>query len=186
MTEETNLSGYAPSRRRVMCGVAALAVAGALPLPGALAAVTAPEAPPPGFLALSARLTGVALDQVNQAQAAQIWSALLPVFGREKLETVIRAAAEVHDDAALTEAFRRARVLEAARALTRTWYTGYWEELPPAADSNAVVPASVLFYDTALAWTVCAFTKPAANCGGVFGYWQQPWQPPATQQETRQ
>ena len=176
MTKDSSLPGAAPSRRQVVCGLAALAGAGTVlpPWSGALAALTG-ETPPAGFLALSTRLTGVVLDQVDREQAARVWSALLPAYGRERLETVVRVAALTHDDAALSEAFEKARVLDAAQALTRAWYTG----------ATTAAPTSVLFYDAALAWRVCAFTKPAANCGGVFGYWEQPWQPPATAQETR-
>lgn len=176
MTKDSSLPGPAPSRRQVVRGMAALAGAGAVlpPWPRALAALTG-EIPPTGFLALSTRLTGVALDQVDQEQAARVWSALLPAYGRERLETVVRVAALTPDDAALTAAFTKAQVLNAAQALTRAWYTG---------SAVAAPTTSVLFYDSALAWRVCAFTKPAANCGGVFGYWAQPWQPPATGQES--
>ena len=176
MTKDSSLPGPAPSRRQLVCGMAALAGAGAAmpPWSAALAAI-ATETPPTGFLARSTRLTGVALDQVDQDQATRVWSALLPAYGRERLETVVRVAALTPDDAALTAAFTKAQVLDAAQALTRAWYTG----------STVTAPTtSVLFYDAALAWRVCAFTKPAANCGGVFGYWEQPWQPPATGQES--
>jgi hypothetical protein len=187
MAEKFSLSEAAPNRRQVICGVATLALAGVLlpPVSGALATVVVAETPPSGFLALSSRLTGVALDVVDQEQAARIWSALLPVFGQERLETVMRVAAGTPDDDALAHAFEQHGVLAVAQALTRTWYTGYWEEMPPAAGSNTVVPDSVLFYDAALAWTVCAFTKPAANCGGTTGYWEKPWQPLAVKQENQ-
>ena len=171
-----------PTRRTVVCGMAALAATAIFVEPLAVhaaataaVATTAATIPamPRAFLATSARLTGVALDQVSLPQANQIWAALVPIYGAKGLATVIAVIEATADESAFYEALQKAGVLDIGQAITRTWYTG-------SPDSQ---PKSVLFYDAALAWTVCAFTKPAANCGGLTGYWAQPWIAPA--QETR-
>lgn len=184
MTQITLPPAFIPTRREMVCGVAALAVTAVFVTPlvaqsattaattGAATNNTVP-AMPAAFLVASSRLTGVALDQVALTQANQIWAALVPLYGVNQMVTVITVVQDTPDERDFYQALQAQGVLKAAQALVRTWYTG-------AANDQ---PTSVLFYDAALAWTVCTFTKPAGNCGGLTGYWALPWSAP--EQETR-
>ena len=51
-----------------------------------------------------------------------------------------------------------------ANELVAAWYSG-------------MVDGKVVLYTDALVWTAMAYSKPMGICGGVTGYWADPWTP---------
>ena len=51
-----------------------------------------------------------------------------------------------------------------ANELVAAWYSG-------------MVDCKVVLYTDALVWTAMAYSKPMGICGGVTGYWADPWTP---------
>ncbi|EWY39001.1 hypothetical protein N825_08345 [Skermanella stibiiresistens SB22] len=159
-----------PTRRDVLTGLAggvALALAPASAL-GAMAGAPGKAITP--FLAISSKLTGIELDASYLDLARTVWDALVPVHGLPTLETLVQVVANAPPDRPLKDVMVEHGLLPVAQALTSTWYTG----------ASATVGGPVLFYDDALMWRACAFTKPPVTCGGEFGYWQHAWVPPTT------
>ncbi|QQP93707.1 hypothetical protein IGS68_32355 (plasmid) [Skermanella sp. TT6] len=153
-----------PSRRDVlagMAGVAALVLA-----PAGVAASSGGVSP---LLQASSRLTGIALDASYLELADTVWSLLTPTYGAPVLRKLVQAVNAAPPDRPLKDVLAEQGLLPAAQALATTWYTG-------AADGGRTVH----FYDDALMWRACAFTKPPANCGGQFGYWEHAWKPGAS------
>lgn len=159
-----------PSRREVLAGMAGLATLTMVP---ASVAAAAPRAS--SLLQASTRLTGIGLNASYLDLAGKVWDALEPTYGAPVLERLVQAVNAAPAGAPLGELLLEQGLLPAAQALTSTWYTG-----ASAADGGQ----TVLFYNDALMWRSCAFTKPPATCGGAFGYWEQPYTPPATAKAT--
>jgi hypothetical protein len=157
-----------PNRRDVL---SALASAGALALAPASAVAAMVDGRNGGItplLAISSKLTGIELDASYLDLARTVWDALAPVHGVPALESLVRVVAHAAPDRPLKDVLVEHGLLSVAQALTSTWYTG----------ASATVGGPVLFYDDALMWRACAFTKPPATCGGEFGYWEHAWVPP--------
>ncbi|UEM24994.1 sorbitol dehydrogenase family protein (plasmid) [Skermanella mucosa] len=155
-----------PTRRDVlagMAGVAALVLA-----PAGVAASPGGVSP---LLQASSRLTGIALDSSYLELADTVWSTLAPTYGAPVLQKLVQAVNAAPADRPLKDVLSEQGLLPAGQALATTWYTG-----GSAVDQGK----TVLFYDDALMWRACAFTKPPANCGGQFGYWEQAWTPGAS------
>lgn len=153
------------TRRQAMQGAAALALAASAAVPGAATASPAfgpIPAMPPGMLAASSRLTGVELDRSYLEIASAVWTALVERQGAAALTALVETLAARPGRPPSTEDLLAAGLMPAAQALAETWYTG-------TVDGGQ----TVLFYDQALMWRSCAFTKPPANCGGPFGYWSE-------------
>ncbi|MBY0430841.1 MAG: sorbitol dehydrogenase family protein, partial [Rhodospirillales bacterium] len=134
-----------PTRRDILAGMAGLAVLALVPT---AAAATCSAASP--LLQASTRLTGISLDASYLDLAKQVWSALAPSYGAPVLEKLVEVvnATPPHR---LTDVLLEQGLLPAAQALTATWYTGA---------STADGGQTVLFYNDALMWRSCAFTKP--------------------------
>lgn len=166
------------SRRTVLEGLGALGVVSAtaaLPLApvSAHAALQEPAADdeireaPADFLALSAKLTGIPLDNSYIELGNRIWTALTPTAAAEKelrtLFSFMRMGKENWETY-----IKAAKKTALAGKVALIWYTG-------AVDFTATTGGErVITYDNALAWRACTFTKPPANCGGPFGYWHDP------------
>jgi len=156
-----------PNRRDVLAGMTG--VAGVMLAPS-MAVAWADETATRRLLA-SARLTGIDLGASYLDLVQVVWTALAPAFGVQDLDRLVRVVNDAPAGAPLTEILLKQGLLPAAQALANTWYTG-----ASAADGGQ----TVLFYNDALMWRSCAFTKPPATCGGQFGYWEQPYQPTLT------
>jgi hypothetical protein len=164
MERSANPDSGGLTRRQVMQGAAALALATSA-MPGAAAASPAAgpmPAMPPGMLAASSRLTGIALDRSYLEIASTVWTAMVERQGATAMTALVEALASRPGQPPPTQDLLAAGLMPAAQALAETWYTG-------TADGGQ----TVLFYDQALMWRSCAFTKPPANCGGPFGYWSE-------------
>lgn len=187
MAETRNQPVTGPTRRAVLAGMAGAATATALAPAAAAAAsasvtavaATAPAsvettAPPAGcanppvmpsaFLDASRTLTGIPLGASYLDLAQRVWAILVPTYGEAELERLVGV---INDSGALPlkEVLEAAGLMAPAQALATTWYTG----------ANAAgAQADVAFYNDALVWRACSFTKPPATCGGPFGYWQNP------------
>ncbi|HYD65427.1 sugar dehydrogenase complex small subunit [Azospirillum sp.] len=162
-----------PTRRDVlagMAGVAAVAVAPTALMPTAAAAADAKS-----ILKASATLTGIPLDLSYLDLAQKVWDTLAPTYGAPVLEKLVQAVNTAPPQRPLKDVLLEQGLLPAAQAVTSTWYTG-----ASAADGGQ----TVLFYNDALMWRSCAFTKPPATCGGTFGYWEQAYEPVAAAKPT--
>lgn len=144
-----------PNRREVLAGMAGLAAVTLTPA-GAAAGGWTP------LLRASERLTGIPLDLSYLELAQTVWATLRRTYSEQKLDKLVRFVNAAPQGSDLTLVLERAAVLEVGQAMAKLWYTG-----APADDTQ---PA--LFYNDALMWRSCDFTKPPATCGGPFGYWE--------------
>ena len=101
------------------------------------------------FRALSARLTGVALTDLDTKAAVKLLDGFISL-GRES-----DLAALAVDPAASTGRL--------ANAIVAAWYSGR-------------IGAATIGLNQALLWKVLDFTKPPGECGGATGYWTDPYQ----------
>ena len=101
------------------------------------------------FRALSARLTGVALTDLDTKAAGKLLDGFISL-GRES-----DLAALAVDPAASTGRL--------ANAIVAAWYSGR-------------IGAATIGLNQALLWKVLDFTKPPGECGGATGYWTDPYQ----------
>jgi hypothetical protein len=140
-------------RRAVLAGAAALAV---------LPTFAWGAGPPPvdAILQASSKLTGIDLDRSYIQLADAYWRALTRTAGDSRFATLVSLVVEVSEKT-LPEAIRKAGLEGQAQALTMAWYSG-------------MVDNVVITYDDAVAWQAAPYTKPAASCGGLFGYWNAP------------
>ncbi|WP_448203551.1 sugar dehydrogenase complex small subunit [Azospirillum sp. sgz302134] len=173
MPESPSTPPAEPSRRDILAGMAGIAATALAP-----AALHAPAAAPAAAAAsplmqASEKLTGVRLGASYLDLAQTVWDTLAPVHGAPVLEKLVRVVNDAPSGRPLKDVLLEHGLLPAAQALTATWYTG-----ASAADGGQ----TVLFYNDALMWRACAFTKPPATCGGFFGYWEQAYQPVAAAQ----
>jgi hypothetical protein len=137
------------SRRDLMLGGAAMAVALGVPARAALAQVPVTDAQ---FLALSKTLTGV--TDLDPAVAKTLLGGLEATGQGGPLAELLRAGA------APTPA---AKTLE--NSIVASWYSGLYD----TGKGQAVAT-----FDQALVWEALTFTKPWAECGGDTGYWANP------------
>jgi hypothetical protein len=136
-------------------GVAALtAVAAAgLPLPaGAQPPITATPITADQFLALSSRLTGAAVADLDRTMAATLRDGFIAA-GRGGALAELAARPE-------------AGTGPLADDLVAAWYSGLYTQ----ADGSQAIAG----YTGALLWTALDFTKPPGFCGGETGYWADP------------
>lgn len=137
-------SQLSPTRRHLLIGGSAAALAAFAQWPGAASAV---ELDPERFLALSERLTRK--DDIS----GDIATAMLEAF---------KATGRADELAALVDG---ADKQELTNEIVAAWYSG----VSPDPDSN-----DVLTYTDALMWQAMSFTKPMGYCGGAMGYWAEP------------
>lgn len=166
MSDSQPQSSAGPNRRDVLAGMAGLTVVILSPAT-ASAALSGGWTP---LLRASQKLTGIPLDLSYLDLAQTVWTALLQKYGEDALTKLVQAVNDAPEGSNLKDVLKGAGLLEVGQAVTSLWYTG--------APSEKDQPA--LFYNDALMWRACAFTKPPATCGGPFGYWEQPYQPAGT------
>lgn len=138
-----------------------LATAGLIAVARPAFAAPAPAIDPARFQAISSKLCGVTLDDLEFAQAIE--AELLGDGGTDLAALVDLAAATPPAglDAAIS-----ARGLDAlADRLVAIWYSGMTG--PPNAPR-------VLSFTSAAAWTAIGYTKPPTWCGPRFGAWADP------------
>jgi hypothetical protein len=138
-----------PITRRsvVIGGAAATALVAGLPLlVAAQETVTVDQ-----FRALSARLTGAAVSDLDAAMAGKLLDAFLSM-GREP--ALRRLAAD-----------RGLSAGPVADDIVAAWYSGTYKT--PAG-------LAVAGFTDALLWNALDFTKPPGECGGETGYWADP------------
>ena len=142
-------------RRTLLQAFAALG-ASAL-APHALA--QAPEAA--AFARTTAALTGY--PQPDPATAGKVMRAFSTPQRASSLRALIALVAST--PASELDAAIAARKLDkVANELVAAWYSG-------------MVDGKVVLYTDALVWTAMAYSKPMGICGGVTGYWADPWTP---------
>ena len=134
-------------RSVVISGAAATALTAGFPLPvAAQETVTVDQ-----FRALSARLTGAAVSDLDAAMAGKLLDAFLSM-GREP--ALRRLAAD-----------RGLSAGPVADDIVAAWYSGTYKT--PAG-------LAVAGFTDALLWNALDFTKPPGECGGETGYWADP------------
>jgi hypothetical protein len=135
------------TRRSFMGGASAVALAGGLRLPAfAQEAVTVDR-----FLAMSSRLTGVAVADLDSTMAAKLLSGFVSMGLGPGLNLLA-------DDAKVSTG-------TVADDIVAAWYSGLYEtETGPA----------LAGFTEALLWNALDFTKPPGSCGGETGYWADP------------
>jgi hypothetical protein len=101
-----------------------------------------------GFRALSARLTGAKLGDLDMGSAAKLLNGFISM-GREA--DLARLAADPGASAGAL-----------ATEIVAAWYSGNYRA--------ATGPASIGL-PNALLWDAIEFTKPPGFCGGLTGYW---------------
>lgn len=162
MIESTEplLLSPAPSRRRVLQGLAALVASGWVPAGMAqdpLAPLSAQR-----FAAVSRTTTGFVFDDPETATA--MLRALNDAVGASTLARIANLAAVIGPDQ-LSSELKIAGLDGAAAKVVTALYTGVVD-----GPSGQVV----LTYNNALVWQACAWTKPNMLCGGVTNYWSEP------------
>jgi hypothetical protein len=134
-------------RSLVIGGTTAAALAAGFPLPvGAQETVTVGE-----FRALSARLTGAAVSDLDASMAGKLLDGFVSI-GRGPALGLLAA------DPGLSTG-------PLADDVVAAWYSGSYET--PAG-------LAVAGFIDALLWNALDFTKPPGECGGETGYWADP------------
>ena len=134
-------------RRLVIGGASAAALAAGFPLPaGAQGTVTVDQ-----FRALSARLTGAAVSDLDATMAGKLLDGFVSM-GRGPGLALLAADPGVSTGTVADD-------------IVAAWYSGTYDT--PAG------PAVAGFTD-ALLWNALDFTKPPGFCGGETGYWADP------------
>jgi len=135
-----------------------LAALGASALaPGALA--QAPDAA--AFARMTAALTGY--PQPDPATAAKVMRAFATPQRASSLRALIALVAST-PASDLNAAIAKRKLDKIANDLVAAWYSG-------------MVDGKVVLYTDALVWAAMAYSKPMGICGGVTGYWADPWTP---------
>jgi hypothetical protein len=144
-----------------------------LPMPQSVtqAAAQQDDAELPGFLALSALLTGVdTLDPMLGAiylqslRASSAFSVTITSL-LEEAQAGLSAPATTIEELESSGIFENNATRELADKITEYWYTGIYE----TEQGEQVVATHV----NALAWQTLTFTKPSSLCGS-YGFWTEP------------
>ena len=136
----------------------ALAALGASALaPGALAQTADAGA----FARASVALTGYPAP--DPATAAKVMRAFATPQRASSLRALIALVAST-PASELDAAIAGRKLDKIANDLVAAWYSG-------------MVDGKVVLYTDALVWTAMAYSKPMGICGGVTGYWADPWTP---------
>lgn len=150
-------------RREVLAGLGAVAAFAAF---GPAKAAADLPAAPKGFLAASSRLCGVALDDSYRQVGDAVWNAMGGPTDAQ-LKIVVELTQVFDNEEKLQQVLKSSDLMPKAQALISAWYNGWTQD---AAGNNVLIS-----YDEALMWAACSdFTKPPGDCGGPFGYWQDP------------
>ena len=159
MADMTSLEDQPPlaERRRLLQGLAALAVSALAPAGWAQNAATAMS--PAAFRSLTVTLTDFAFS--DPTLATTMLDALRDAVGDAALMKITSLAVVVAPEQLGAEL--RAAGLEAeAQQVLVALYTG---------TIRSTTGTRVLTYDQALAWQAVPWTKPNAQCGGETDYW---------------
>jgi hypothetical protein len=136
----------------------ALAALGASTLaPGARAQALDARA----FAGISAALTGY--PQADPATAGKLMRAFATPQRAASLRALIALVAST-PASELDAAIASKKLDKVANDLVAAWYSG-------------MVDGKVVLYTEALVWSAMAYSKPMGICGGVTGYWADPWTP---------
>jgi len=139
------------SRRELLAGGAAAALAVMAGAPDARSAVASANPTLDGFMALSGRLAGHApLDAT---------------MGKNILDGFIAAGRGAEIAALIADAPQQNSTSKSADAIVAAWYSG----LSPAPGARTVTG-----FNEALVWDALTYTKPWGSCGGETGYWADP------------
>ena len=131
-------------RALILGGACALSAASAFPFfAGANETITVDE-----FRALSARLTGASLTDLNATAAAKLLDGFLSM-GRGA-------------DLARLAADPGARAGPLADDIVAAWYSGNY---------HTAAGLASIGLPSALLWDALNYTKPSGFCGGLTGYW---------------
>jgi len=131
-------------RALILGGACALSAASAFPFfAGANETITVDE-----FRALSARLTGASLTDLNATAAAKLLDGFLSM---ERGADLARLAADPG-----------ARAGPLADDIVAAWYSGNYQTAAGLASIG--LPSALL-------WDALNYTKPSGFCGGLTGYW---------------
>jgi hypothetical protein len=131
-------------RALILGGACALSAASAFPFfAGANETITVEE-----FRALSARLTGASLTDLNATASAKLLDGFLST-GRG-------------EDLAHLAADPGAKVGPLADDIVAAWYSGNYQTAAGLASIG--LPSALL-------WDALNYTKPSGFCGGLTGYW---------------
>ena len=113
------------------------------------------------FAKLSAALTGY--PQADPGTAAKVVRA----FATPQRTASVRALATLVASTPASDldaAIAAKKLDKVANDLVGAWYSG-------------MVDGKVVLYTDALAWSAMTYSKPMGICGGVTGYWADPWTP---------
>jgi hypothetical protein len=136
----------------------ALAAVGASALaPGARAQALDATA----FAKLSSALTG--MPAPDPGTAAKVMRAFVTPQRLAAVRALAAIAASTPADG-LDAAIAARKLDKVANELVAAWYSG-------------MVDGKVVLYTDALVWGAMTFGKPMGVCGGVTGYWAEPWTP---------
>ncbi|MBP2300984.1 sugar dehydrogenase complex small subunit [Azospirillum picis] len=166
MSDTPAPSPLTPSRREVLAGIAGTAALALSPLDAVAAALK--DLKP--LLAASQRLTGIPLDLSYLDIGQIVWNTMRRSHGEAPLVRLLAVVNGAPEGSDLAPLLRRHDLLPIAQELTSLWYTG-------STARKGRNGGTALFYNDALMWRSCAFTKPPATCGGPFGYWENPYAP---------
>ena len=144
-----------PDRRTLLQALAALGASALAP------GVHAQQPEAAAFARLSAALTGY--PQADPATAAKVMRAFATPKRLAALRALAVLAASTPPDR-IDAAIAAKKLDQVANDLVAAWYSG-------------MVDGKVVLYTDALVWTAAKFTKPMGICGGVTGYWAEPWTP---------
>jgi hypothetical protein len=113
------------------------------------------------FAKTSAALTGY--PQADPATVAKVMRAFATPQRASSLRALIALGAST-PAGELGAAIAARKLDKIANDLVAAWYSG-------------MVDGKVVLYTEALVWTAMAYSKPMGICGGVTGYWADPWTP---------
>jgi hypothetical protein len=137
------------ARRDLIIGGASAATVAVVSFPvGAQGTITVDQ-----FRALSARLTGVAVMELDATAAGKLLAGFISMGRGGEL--------------ARLAAGRRGTRGTLANDIVAAWYSGRYVTRAGAA---------AIDLRNALVWKALHFTKPRGDCGGVTGYWAEPYQ----------
>jgi hypothetical protein len=142
-------------RRTLLQALAALGAS-------ALAPGVRAQAPDAGaFARATAALTGY--PPPDPATAAKVMRAFATPQRASSLRALTALVAST-PASELDTAIAARKLDKIANDLVAAWYSG-------------MVDGKVVLYTDALVWTAMAYSKPMGICGGVTGYWADPWTP---------
>jgi len=111
------------------------------------------------FAKVAAALTGY--PQPDPAAAAKVMRAFATPQRLASLRALMALVAST-PAGALDAAIAAKRLDKVANDLVAAWYSG-------------MVDGRVILYTEALVWSAMTYSKPMGICGGVTGYWADPW-----------